>query len=89
MGGEGAGARRGMDTDGVRGGYDADMLNAVCAAVNIPVIASGGAGRLGDFSDVFEKTPVDAALAASLFHYGILTVADVKAQLRSRGIPVR
>ena len=78
-----------MDTDGTRGGFDHDMLRAVCAVVDIPVIASGGGGSLASFADVFEETPADAALAASIFHYGEYTVWDVKRELRSRGIPVR
>jgi len=78
-----------IDTDGVRGGFDHEMLNAVCAAVTVPVIASGGCGNVGHFSEVFEKTNASAALAASLFHYGELTVADVKAHLRGKGVAVR
>lgn len=78
-----------MDTDGTKAGFDHDMLNAVCAEVDIPVIASGGGGSLSSFSDVFLKTPADAALAASIFHYGEYTVSDVKEELRLRGIPVR
>ena len=78
-----------IDTDGVRGGFDLPMLKAVVDAVNIPVIASGGAGKLTDFSDAFEQTDCSAALAASLFHFRELTVADVKADCRSRGIIVR
>ena len=78
-----------IDTDGVRGGFDIEMLNAVCGAVKIPVIASGGAGKLGDFADAFIKTDCSAALAASLFHFGELTVEQVKADCRSKGIRVR
>lgn len=78
-----------MDADGTKQGFDIDMLNAVCAAVKIPVIASGGCGSLAHFSDVFEQTGADAALAASLFHYRELTVGEVKEHLRSKGIPVR
>jgi len=78
-----------IDTDGVRGGFDLEMLNAVCAAVNIPVIASGGCGKLEHFSEAFEKTGASAALAASLFHYGELTIGEVKAHLRGKGIAVR
>jgi len=78
-----------IDTDGVRGGYDIDMLNAVCEAVNIPVIASGGCGKIEHFSEVFEKTNATAALAASLFHYGELTIGEVKEHLRGKGIAVR
>lgn len=78
-----------MDADGTKQGFDIDMLNAVCAAVKIPVIASGGCGSLTHFSDVFEQTDADAALAASLFHYKELTVGEVKEHLRAKGIPVR
>lgn len=78
-----------MDADGTRAGFDIPMTKAVVDAVSIPVIASGGAGKLEDFAQVFEKTGCDAALAASLFHYGQLTVPQVKAYLKQRGIPVR
>lgn len=78
-----------IDTDGVRGGFDLDMLNAVCGAVKIPVIASGGAGKLADFSEVFLKTNSSAALAASLFHFRELTVGQVKNELKEHNIPVR
>lgn len=78
-----------MDTDGVKGGFDLDMLNAVCSAVKIPVIASGGCGALEHFTDVFEKTGAAAALAASLFHYKELTVGQVKEELKKHNISVR
>lgn len=78
-----------MDTDGVKGGFDIDMLNAVCSVVNIPVIASGGCGRLSHFTDVFEQTGASAALAASLFHYKELTVGEVKEEMKRHNIPVR
>lgn len=78
-----------MDTDGVKGGFDLDMLNAVCSVVKIPVIASGGCGKLEHFTEVFEKTNASAALAASLFHYKELTVGEVKKELARHGIPVR
>ncbi len=78
-----------MDADGTRAGFDISMTKAVVDAVSIPVIASGGAGSLQDFAEVFEKTGCDAALAASLFHYGTLSVPQVKEYLRSRNIPVR
>ena len=78
-----------MDADGTRKGFDKEMLKYVCDKVTIPVIASGGAGKLSDFSDVLMETEASAALAASLFHYGELTVGDVKRDLKSRGIPVR
>lgn len=78
-----------MDTDGVKGGFDLDMLNAVCSVVKIPVVASGGCGKLEHFTEVFEKTNASAALAASLFHYKELTVGQVKKELARRDIPVR
>lgn len=78
-----------MDADGTKAGFDIEMLNYVCERVKIPVIASGGGGCLTDFSDVFEKTGASAALAASLFHFGELTVDDVKQHLKERSIPVR
>lgn len=78
-----------MDADGTKAGYDLEMTKAVCDLVNIPVIASGGAGSVDDFADVFAATGCDAALAASLFHYGELTIDEVKDAVRSRGIPAR
>lgn len=78
-----------IDTDGVRGGFDIEMLQAVCSRVRIPVIASGGAGKLSDFASVFQQTGVTAALAASLFHFGELTIPQVKADCRSKGIAMR
>ncbi len=78
-----------MDTDGVKGGFDLNMLNAVCSVVKIPVIASGGCGKLEHFTEVFEKTNASAALAASLFHYKELTVDEVKTELKKQNIPVR
>lgn len=78
-----------IDTDGVRGGFDIDMLNAVCNSVNIPVIASGGCGKIEHFAEVFEKTNCSAALAASLFHFKELTCSEVKEYLINRGIPMR
>ena len=78
-----------MDADGTKAGYDIEMTKAVCDLVNIPVIASGGAGSVDDFADVFEETGCDAALAASLFHYGELTIDEVKTAMRARNIPAR
>ena len=78
-----------MDADGTQAGFDIPMTRAVVEQVSIPVIASGGAGKLEDFAEVFLQTGCDAALAASLFHFGELTVPQVKDYLRSRGIPVR
>jgi cyclase len=78
-----------MDTDGVKGGFDIDMLNAVCSVVKIPVIASGGCGKLEHFTDMFKQTGASAALAASLFHYKELTVSEVKQELKKNNISVR
>ena len=78
-----------MDADGTKAGFDIDLLNAICAVSHVPVIASGGCGALAHFSEVFQKTGADAALAASLFHYRELTVGQVKEHLRECGIPVR
>lgn len=78
-----------MDADGAKEGFDLELLRAVCGAVSIPVIASGGCGKIEHFSQVFEETGADAALAASLFHYKELTVDGVKAHLEEHKIPVR
>ena len=78
-----------MDADGTKAGFDLAMTKAVTQAVSIPVIASGGCGSLEHFAQVFEETGCDAALAASLFHFGELTVPQVKTYLHQQGIPVR
>lgn len=78
-----------MDTDGCRDGFDLELTKAICSQVTIPVIASGGCGKLEHFSEVFQKTGADAALAASLFHFRELTVEQVKEHLRKQDIPVR
>lgn len=79
-----------MDYDGTKAGFDIDMLNLVSNAVNIPVIASGGAGpKISHFVDVFKKTNVDAALAASIFHYDLLSIYDLKEGLKKEGIETR
>jgi cyclase len=78
-----------MDADGTRNGFDLPLTSDVCAAVNIPVIASGGAGSLEHFGDLFASTGADAGLAASVFHYGEIAVGQVKAYLRQRGVSVR
>ncbi len=79
-----------IDTDGVKGGFDLEMLDAVCQAVSVPVIASGGAGGIQDFVTLFETLPrVDAGLAASIFHYGEVTIPQLKAELKRHNIPVR
>jgi len=77
-----------IDRDGKKSGFDLDMLNIVCGAADVPVIASGGGGNLASFVEVFEKTNVSAALAASIFHFGEYTVGDVKNELRAHDIPV-
>jgi cyclase len=78
-----------MDTDGVQRGFDCDLTRAVSAATHIPVIASGGAGTLDHFVEVLTEGEADAALAASIFHYGTYTVTDLKQHLERHGIPVR
>ena len=78
-----------MDADGTKAGFDLAMTKAVTEAVSIPVIASGGCGSLEHFAQVFRETGCDAALAASLFHFGELTVPQVKTYLHQQGIPVR
>ncbi|MCK5579769.1 MAG: imidazole glycerol phosphate synthase subunit HisF [Candidatus Omnitrophica bacterium] len=78
-----------MDADGTKDGYDIALTDAVCKAVNIPVIASGGAGKIEDFAEVLRDTTADAALAASVFHYGEIEISDLKKSLKERGIPVR
>ncbi|MBR5260855.1 MAG: imidazole glycerol phosphate synthase subunit HisF [Oscillospiraceae bacterium] len=79
-----------IDTDGVKGGFDLEMLKAVCDAVSVPVIASGGAGKAQDFIELFKTLPeVDAGLAASIFHFGEVAIPDLKALMASADIPVR
>ena len=78
-----------IDRDGTRLGYDIDLLKAIASSVRIPVIASGGAGSLEDFFDVLTVAGCDAALAASIFHYGELSVRQVKEHLAARGVVVR
>ena len=79
-----------IDTDGVRGGFDLEMLDAVSRAVNVPVIASGGAGSIEDFITLFKTIPrVDAGLAASIFHFGEVSIAELKDRLAGEGISVR
>jgi cyclase len=78
-----------IDRDGTKVGFDCEMTAAVSNAVSIPVIASGGAGGLGDFVDVFTAGRADAALAASIFHYAETSVRGLKEHLRQHGIPVR
>jgi cyclase len=78
-----------IDRDGTKAGFDCELTAAVSSAVSIPVIASGGAGSLDDFVDVFRAGRADAALAASIFHYSETSVRALKVHLRERGIPVR
>ena len=79
-----------MDTDGVRNGFDLEMLRAVSDIVSVPVIASGGAGCIEDFITLFRTLPrVDAGLAASILHYGEVRICDLKQALHEAGIPVR
>jgi len=79
-----------IDTDGVKEGFDLDMLAAVCGRVDIPVIASGGAGRMEHFAELFKALPgVDAGLAASIFHYKEISIPDLKKYLHEQGIAVR
>ena len=79
-----------IDTDGVKRGFDLEMLRAVCDAVNVPVIASGGAGSIDDFITLFNSIPkVDAGLAASIFHFGEVAIKDLKQRMYEENIPVR
>ncbi len=78
-----------MDTDGVQGGFDCELTCAVSKVTHIPLIASGGAGKPEDFERVLTEGQADAALAASIFHYGTYTVGDLKKFLAARGVPVR
>ena len=79
-----------IDTDGVKGGFDLEMLKAVCDAVSVPVIASGGAGNMEHFTTLFREVPkVDAGLAASIFHFGEVAIPDLKKELLKNNITVR
>ena len=78
-----------MDCDGTKDGYDLILTEAICQAVNIPVIASGGAGTLDHFYDIFSKTNADAALAASVFHYGEIPIQKVKVYLKDKSVAIR
>lgn len=79
-----------IDTDGVKGGFDLEMLDAVCNAVSVPVIASGGAGKADDFVTLFKALPkIDAGLAASVFHFGEVKIDELKMLLKNNDIPVR
>ncbi len=79
-----------IDTDGVRNGFDLEMLEAVCEVAKVPVIASGGAGGIADFITLFRRLPgVDAGLAASIFHFGEVRIQDLKGEMARQGIPTR
>lgn len=79
-----------IDTDGVKKGFDLEMLEKVCDAVNVPVIASGGAGKIEDFITLFNTVPkVDAGLAASIFHFGEVSINDLKKEMKRNNIPTR
>lgn len=78
-----------IDTDGMKEGFNIELTRLISRAVSVPVIASGGAGKLPDFADIFLKGNADAALAASVFHFGTYTISQVKEYLAKKGIPVR
>lgn len=79
-----------IDTDGVKQGFDIELLKIVCNTVNVPVIASGGAGSMKDFTELFRQVPdIDAALAASVFHFGEIEITELKKDMRKSGITVR
>ncbi|MDT4846672.1 Imidazole glycerol phosphate synthase subunit HisF [compost metagenome] len=78
-----------MDYDGTKQGFDCRLLAKINKMVNIPVIASGGAGKIEHFTEVFQQTGVDAALAASVFHYGEISIPNLKQELKRNHIPVR
>lgn len=78
-----------MDSDGTKSGYDIELTKSVSKSVNVPIIASGGAGSFKDFADVFSKGLADAALVASLLHFGELRIQDIKKYLASENVPVR
>ena len=78
-----------IDTDGVKQGFDLELLDEIAARVNVPIIASGGAGKMEDFSELFRHKGMDAGLAASIFHYKEIKIADLKKYLRNDGVEVR
>jgi cyclase len=78
-----------IDTDGVKDGFDIEMLSALAPKVSVPVVASGGAGKIEDFADLFEKTGVEAGLAASIFHFREVEISDLKKYLNEKGVEVR
>jgi cyclase len=78
-----------IDADGTRDGYDLELMRTVSERVEVPVVASGGAGTLAHFTEAFDLGHAHAVLAASVFHYGVLSVVQVKEHLRDHGLPVR
>lgn len=78
-----------IDTDGVKDGFDLEMLDAIAARVSVPIIASGGAGKMEDFSELFSHPGIDAGLAASIFHFKEISIRDLKQYLRKEGVEVR
>jgi len=78
-----------MDKDGTKDGFDIDLYQAINEVINVPIIASGGAGKVEDFTEVFKEADVDGALAASVFHFGELSINDVKQAVRKAGVVVR
>jgi cyclase len=78
-----------IDTDGVKNGFDLEMLLAMAAAVDVPIIASGGAGGMAHFAELFAHPEIDAGLAASIFHFGQVDIRDLKQYLRDKNVPVR
>lgn len=78
-----------IDTDGVKEGFDLELLDAIAARVSVPIIASGGAGKMEDFSELFKHPGMDAGLAASIFHFKEINILDLKAYLRKEGVEVR
>jgi len=78
-----------IDTDGVKDGFDLEMLDAIAAKVNVPIIASGGAGKMEDFAELFQHEGIDAGLAASIFHFKEVKIADLKQYLSAQGVEVR
>ena len=78
-----------IDTDGVKNGFDLEMLDTIAARVNVPIIASGGAGKMEDFSELFKHEGMDAGLAASIFHFKEIRINDLKKYLKTQGVEVR
>ena len=78
-----------IDTDGVKNGFDLELLDEIAARVNVPIIASGGAGKMEDFSELFKHPGIDAGLAASIFHFKEISIKDLKKYLRKEGVEVR